>query len=667
MSVLEEAFAPRFGSLADVRDLRVSPDGRWIALAGNAYANGTVLSRIALFDRGSPKTISMVPGRGNAVWPRWSSGSLTFLSDRASPGVFLPYMYEPDARRAHALACIDESVEAQEWSPDGTSLLLQTVPRDTRSAPWMPIVEEAVPRDYRSLWIYSVATRRAHRLPITGLSFWEAQWCGDDGIVAIASDNPRESAWFESQVVYVNLPEMRVAVLYAPRAQVGLPVATRDGRYVAIVEGCCSDRGIVSGNVRLFDRQSLWSGIEVDTHGVDVTFLCARDERTFTYAGIRRFEVVCGDIDVSTATAREGASSSGSWLRAFYPAVAPSGVRDYVTVAHEYNSPPELCEYRSGRMHRLSAAAERRRAVRETCTWQTWSAADGEQIDGLLIRKPSSHSQPLVTIIHGGPVWAFTNAWRGYVPIAAQFADLGYAVLLPNPRGSSGRGQRFAKMIAGDIGGAEAGDVLSGIDALVEQGIADPSRLAVMGASHGGYLTAMLVTRTNRFAAAVCAFPVCDLFSAYFTGTPSESMPCLIESDPFDLHGAYFERSPVYGAPNVRTPVLVVGGARDSCTGITQALEFHRALAVCGARSTLVTYPQEGHGIRNPQAYADYCSRVLAWIDSNLKIFPLDGSRTQKRRGRDAAIAIVSATTAITIGAHHGQPSHSPADRARKP
>jgi dipeptidyl aminopeptidase/acylaminoacyl peptidase len=295
--------------------------------------------------------------------------------------------------------------------------------------------------------------------------------------------------------------------------------------------------------------------------------------------------------------------------------------------------------------------------------WQTWAACDGEQIDGLLIRKPSSHAQPLLTVLHGGPVWAWTDAWRGYLPIVALLADLGYAVLLPNPRGSSGRGQRFARLVLGDVGGAEADDVLSGIDALIEQGVADPSRLALMGASHGGYLTAKLITQTTRFAAAVCAFPVCNLFSSFFTGFPSESMPGFIHADPFDLHGAFFDRSPIYAVPNVQTPVLVVGGAQDSCVGVTQALEFHRALASCGVRSVLVTYPHEAHGIRNPQAQADYCSRVVAWIDSNLKSFRLDGSRTQKRRREDAAIAIVSATPAITTGAHHGQPSHSPPTR----
>lgn len=659
MNVLKEAFAPRFGALADVRDIRVSPDGRWIALGGNAYAKSSVLSRIALFDR-TTSAFSMLPGRGNAVYPRWSpGGSLSFLSDRAMPGVFLPYAYEPRARSAQALCGIDGSVEAQEWSPDGSALLLQTRPRDTRSAPWMPVIEDAVAQQYRSLWIYSRSTRAVRRLHDAGLSFWEAQWCGEDGIIAIASENPREAAWFESQVVFVRPRDGTVTLLYTPRGQAGLPVATCDGRYAAIVEGWCSDRGIVCGNVRLFDRQNLWSGIEVDTHGVDVTFLCRRDNRTLTYAGIRRFEVVCGDIDVVTASAHEGVRSSGSWLRSFYPAVAPSHSGNFVTIAHDFAAAPVLCEYRGGKMHTLTRARTPSRNERVTCTWQTWTAPGGEQIDGLLIRKITSRPQPLVTIIHGGPVWAFTNAWRGYIPLSVMLADSGYAVLMPNPRGSSGRGRRFSAMVLGDVGGAEADDVLSGIDALVEQGIADPSRLAVMGASHGGYLTARLITQTNRFAAAVCAFPVCNLFSGYFTGTPSESMPCFMQSDPFDLQSAYFERSPIYAAPNVRTPVLIIGGAQDACAGITQALEFHRALASCGARSVLVTYPQEGHGVRSPLALADYCERVLAWIDSNLETFRLDGARTQKRRGADGAIAIVSAEPVITTGAHHGQPSHS--------
>jgi len=633
-------YGQSFGKLASVEDLRVSNDGRWIALSGPSLDDLTSLtrSRIALYDV-ADGTIAMLDSARNDLCPRWSPTNivLAFLSDRAR-GLFAPYLFDPKDARIHELPRVPGSAESLAWSPDGTRLVVQTaqpgaeragsqgsgiVSEDGEMPDWVPEVEAtAAEHRGRSLWICSSDGSSCAPIGPPEMNVWESQWCGNDAIVAVVSDNPSEAAWFEARLVYIDVSTGRCETIYRPKYQIGLPVATRAGRYVAAVEGLCSDRGLVTGDVLLFDRTEEWRYRHIDSHGVDVTSLSARDAAHLSFAGIRDFEVVAGEIDAANGIARPVVSSSGSWLRSV-PGVAAAGPHDYVTVAHSYAQAPALVRYdaKSGDKVVLQTLTQQTAtgAIEKAgnCARRTWKAADGLEIHGYFVQPASTAPHPLVVLIHGGPVWAYTNSWRLSAPLAALLADRGYAVFLPNPRGSAGRGQGFVRKIVGDIGGGEADDIVSGVDSLIQDGLADPERIAVVGASHGGYLAAWLVTQSNRFAAAVAAFPICDFFSGYLTGTPSEALPCFIESDPFDRSGRCFTRSPVMHAQKARTPTLLVAGAHDRCTGVTQALEFHRALIHYGVESELVTYPLEGHGIRNIEASIDYLTRVLYWLASH--------------------------------------------------
>ena len=130
-----------------------------------------------------------------------------------------------------------------------------------------------------------------------------------------------------------------------------------------------------------------------------------------------------------------------------------------------------------------------------------WQAPDGQEIEGLLCVPDGPGPHPLIVHVHGGPVWAYRDRWSmGYV-YTPLLVSRGYAVLHPNPRGSGGRGQDFARAVLGDMGGADTYDYLSGIDAMVERGIADPARIGVTGGSYGGFMSAWLITQDQRFAA----------------------------------------------------------------------------------------------------------------------------------------------------------------------
>jgi dipeptidyl aminopeptidase/acylaminoacyl peptidase len=191
----------------------------------------------------------------------------------------------------------------------------------------------------------------------------------------------------------------------------------------------------------------------------------------------------------------------------------------------------------------------------------------------------------------------------------------GFAVLLPNPRGSSGRGRAFAEMVVGDMGGADAHDVLSGVDALVERGVADPARIGVTGGSYGGFMSAWLPTIDQRFAASVSLSPVTDWYSQHFDSNIGMWDRWFLGGEPTDDGGPYRDRSPVMRADRVRTPTLLTAGLNDRCTPPGQAMEFYRALRSNGVETEVVLYPEEGHGVRKFPTILDLCTRMVGWFE----------------------------------------------------
>jgi dipeptidyl aminopeptidase/acylaminoacyl peptidase len=243
------------------------------------------------------------------------------------------------------------------------------------------------------------------------------------------------------------------------------------------------------------------------------------------------------------------------------------------------------------------------------------------EIDGILVypatcdpeRSPGTY--PLIVNVHGGPVFSFRNDWSLHYYYVPLFARYGYAVLNPNPRGSRGRGQAFARMVRGDMCGEDAHDILRGVETMIERGIADPHRIAVTGRSYGGYMSSWLVTQTHAFAAAMPMAPVTDNFSHHWTANIPEFNRRFLNDDPYRSNGRYAERSPVFFANRAKTPTLSMAGARDRCTPAGQAMEFHRALAENGVPCELVIYPEEGHHVDRIEAQADQMARMLEWLN----------------------------------------------------
>jgi dipeptidyl aminopeptidase/acylaminoacyl peptidase len=189
---------------------------------------------------------------------------------------------------------------------------------------------------------------------------------------------------------------------------------------------------------------------------------------------------------------------------------------------------------------------------------------------------------------------------------------------MPNVRGSVGRGPEFAEANLGDMGGGDLQDILTGIDALVRDGIVDDKRVAITGGSYGGFMACWAVTQTDRFAAAMPMAVVTNWVSFHRTTNIGQFDRLFLQSDPYHRDGDYTRRSPVYHAAECRTPTLILHGEDDLCTPLAQALEFYNALVEGGCETELVVYPREGHGWTEREHQIDAWTRIRDWLARHL-------------------------------------------------
>ena len=253
-----------------------------------------------------------------------------------------------------------------------------------------------------------------------------------------------------------------------------------------------------------------------------------------------------------------------------------------------------------------------------------WKSKDGQEIEGLLTYPANYESgkrYPLILNIHGGPTGVFAETFTGrggLYPIAV-FAARGYAVLRPNPRGSSGYGRAFRFANYNDWGGKDYEDNQAGVDHVIAMGVADPDRLAVMGWSYGGFMTSWTITQTNRFKAAVVGAGVTNLWS--FTGTADIPgfLPDYFGGEPWTQFESFQKHSPITFVKNVTTPTLVLHGEADQRVPTSQGYEYYHALKRQGVTTRMVVYPRQPHGPTEPKFILDIMQRHLDWVDKYVR------------------------------------------------
>lgn len=253
-----------------------------------------------------------------------------------------------------------------------------------------------------------------------------------------------------------------------------------------------------------------------------------------------------------------------------------------------------------------------------------WKGGLNASVHGLLLKPANfdpSRKYPLMVLIHGGPQGAWNDNW-GYRWNPQIYAAQGYVVFMPNPRGSTGYGQRFVNEISGDWGGKAYTDIMNGVAEVIKQPFIDKTRIGGAGASYGGYMVNWILGHNNdprfKFKALVSHAGVYNLESMATTTEELWFVNWEFKGMPWENPLMYERWSPHKFVKNFSTPTLVTAGELDYRVPVDQSLQLYTSLQVRGVKSKLVVFPDEGHWILKPQNSQFWYGQVLDWFKANL-------------------------------------------------
>jgi dipeptidyl aminopeptidase/acylaminoacyl peptidase len=255
----------------------------------------------------------------------------------------------------------------------------------------------------------------------------------------------------------------------------------------------------------------------------------------------------------------------------------------------------------------------------------TWEGAGGAKVQGWIVKPANfvaNRKWPLIVLIHGGPQGVWSDSWS-YRWNPQLFAAAGYVVFTPNPRGSTGFGQKFTDEISGDWAGKVYTDLMNGVAYVASLPYVDRERVGAAGGSYGGYMVNWLLGHNDdsrvKFKAFVSHAGLFNLMSMYGATEELWFAEWEFKGTPWTNPDLYTKLSPHMFVKNFKTPTLVIHGELDYRVPVTEGLQLFTALQRQGVESKLLYYPDEGHWVLKPQNSELWYNTVLEWFDSYLK------------------------------------------------
>ena len=557
---------------------------------------------------------------------------LAFLSDCERQGQMQLYVAPAGGGPPRQLTHLTGLLADPRWSPGGRQIAILFTENLPRAAgPLDPVPPESGVLEShifeQRLTLVDVATGAVRQLSPKDMYVYEYDWSPDARrFAATAARGDGDANWWIAQLYTVSAETGAMRPIYKPpvEQQLAAPRWSPDGKSIVFIGGLMSDEGSTGGDV--FETGAEGGGVRDLTPGLassasSISWPRESPKLYFT----EHFDGGSAVSQLDPATGRIERLWQGE--ESLNPPFEDSGISmtadgsSSAVIRHSFQTPPEIWLGPIGEWKPVTQENRLRRPLWGEARSLHWTNG-GFRIQGWLIYpKPFDphRKYPMVVAVHGGPASEVKPGWPhpGYNPVL--LSQQGYFVLLPNPRGSFGQGEKFTRANVRDFGGGDLRDILAGVDAAAGEAPVDPQRLGITGWSYGGFMTMFAVTQTNVFRAAVAGAGISDWKSYYGENAIDTWMIPYFGASVYDDPAVYAKVSAIDFIKNVKTPTLIVVGERDGECPAPQSYEFWRGLKAMGVKTEMVVYPNEGHGFHNPAHQKDVLLRMIRWFNANLK------------------------------------------------
>ncbi len=605
----------------------IAPDGRRVAFTiretnwdDNAYE-----TELWLGDTSGPAR-QLTNASKSSMQPAWSpdGASLAFVSDR--DGKRQLYRIAVAGGEAEKLTTGEDGVSNFAWSPKGDRIAFTmsdavTAVMKEREKQWGDIRIEDEDQRYTHLHVLDLASKAVTRLTEGTFVVGSFDWSPDGTRIAfdhrITSD-PGDGVSADISVVTVATGARAALVTQAgPDSN---PQWSPDGSQIAFSSAMSKPFYFYqNGEIAVVtpgknDIRSLTDGFDESPGLVAWTragIFMSASQRTWSYLF---------HLDPATKKTTRHAVRD-QWIGSSF-SLTPDGA----TVAFIGSGPTDFPDVYIAPVKTMVATKISDTAA-QISSWPKharetirWKSQDGAEIEGVL-HKPADFQAgrryPLLVVIHGGPTGVsrpVPYGQVGYYPVDAYLAK-GALVLEPNYRGSAGYGEQFRSLNVRNLGIGDAWDVLSGIDALVQQGLVDKDRVGSMGWSQGGYISAFLTTRhADRFKAISVGAGISDWMTYYVNTDIHPFTRQYLKATPWDDPKIYADTSPMTYIKQARTPTLIQHGENDLRVPIPNAFQLYQGLRDQNVPVQLAIFKGFGHGLTKPKANRGAMQQNLDWF-----------------------------------------------------
>jgi dipeptidyl aminopeptidase/acylaminoacyl peptidase len=619
--------------VAGVGGAKLSPDGTRIAYTISEIKmekdkEWKSVTQVWVVPVSGGKSRQYTRGEKSATAPEWSPDGrlLGFLTDREKDGERQVWMMMADGGEAWAVTAHKGGVSGFKFSPDGKLLLLSAADQPSKDEEERKKVKDdtlVIDKDIRMthLWRFDIDKKEEKRLTDGSFTVSDPQWSPDGTSISYTTrPTPKADDGSLSDVWVLNIASGEKKKLVSEAGSSDSARWSPDGKWIAYTGGPDASGGVIQTHLYVAPAAGGVSKQLASKFDLNVgTPVWSRDGRRIYFSTnvLEAVEIYYADVaggDVRQVSRR--AASTG------ITDVSPDG-KTFVGVLSGPAQPAEVYKANAD-FSSFDVLTDHNSWLKDYALAETevvkWKSKDGTEIEGLLT-KPVGYEAgtkvPFLLNPHGGPTGSSINNFNGTVQV---LAANGFAVLQPNFRGSTGKSLAFAQANKNTWGKGDYEDCMTGVDAVIARGVADPDRLGAFGWSYGGYMTFWILTQTDRFKAVSPGAGLANIYSMYSQNDIQRYLRWFYsDKAPWDATELYWGRSPMAHVKNVKTPTMIMHGQVDTRVPIAQAQEFYMALKEMKVPVEFVIYPRENHGFTEPRHQMDRVRRYVWFFAKYLK------------------------------------------------